>query len=161
MRWILFSYRTQTDGHYKYVRSEYGWICWVIIWCCSHFYYSYSVFLLGLTNNNVERFFASPADGRFNCHPLLVYESSYGSILVSSHNWRNLVSEPDQGKQGNTETGQSSRLLSSVRFYWNYSTQWSQFNTLIGFPPRYLCIMCKLWYSYQDQGTSHCLWITA
>ena len=68
--------------------------CWVIIWCCSHFYYSYSVFLLGLTNNS-QRFFA--ADGRFNCHPLLVYESSYGSILVSSYNWRNLVSKPDQG----------------------------------------------------------------
>ena len=86
--------------------------CWVIIWCCSHFYYSYSVFLLGLTNNS-QRFFA--ADGRFNCHPLLVYESSYGSILVSSHNWRNLVSEPDQGKQGNreTETGYNPGLLTA------------------------------------------------
>lgn len=63
----------------------------------SSFYYSYSVFLLGLTNNSLK-FFA--ADGRFNCHPLLVYESSSGSILVSSHNWRNLVSEADQGNAG-------------------------------------------------------------
>ena len=156
MRRILFLYRTDRWTLSMWEVNTAG--CWVIIWCCSHFYYSHSVFLLGLTNNS-QRFFA--ADGRFNCHPLLVYESSYGSILVSSHNWRNLVSEPDQGKQGKTETGHSSGLLSSVRFYWNYSTQWSQFNTLIGFPPRYLCIMCKLWYSYQDQGTSHCLWITA
>ena len=87
-RWTLSMWEVNTAG------------CWVIIWCCSHFYYSYSVFLLGLTNNS-QRFFA--ADGRFNCHPLLVYESSYGSILVSSYNWRNLVSEPDQGKQGNSE----------------------------------------------------------
>ena len=70
-RWTLSMWEVNTAG------------CWVIIWCCSHFYYSHSVFLLGLTNNS-QRFFAFAADGRFNCHPLLVYESSYGSILVSS-----------------------------------------------------------------------------
>ena len=115
----------------------------------SSFYYSYSVFLLGLTNNSL-RFFA--ADGRFNCHPLLVYESSSGSILVSSHNWRNLVSEADQG---NTGKHYSYSDIGIIRRYSSDSSLMASYVSVISFQLSH--ISCSVLELVQDMSwTGRC-----